>query len=92
MSVSGKSFRMGAVARLLFDVGRSLSVFEFEGRRYLSRPIDKAMTEAERAFADEDYDRAEHLAKVIACMVRRETPKFTANPKARIERLQELWA
>jgi hypothetical protein len=92
MSASSKSFQMGAVARLLFDVGRSFEAFEFEGQRYISRPIDDAMKEARAAFDAEDYDRAERLAKVVACMVRREAPKFAANPRARIERFQGLRA
>jgi hypothetical protein len=43
------------------------------------------MKEAERAFSDADYDRAEHLAKVVAYLVQREAPKFAANPKAWID-------
>ena len=48
------------------------------------------MKAAEQAFSDTDYDRAEHLAKVVAYLVRREAPKFTANPKAWIETRREL--
>jgi hypothetical protein len=88
--VGGEPSRRLTVAQLLVDVGKSLHAFEFKGRQYLSHPIDEAMKEAEAAFAADDYDLAEHLAKVVACMVRREAPKFAANPKARIERLQGL--
>jgi hypothetical protein len=48
------------------------------------------MKEAERAFSEGDYERAEHLAKVVACLVRREAPKFAANPKVWIETRREL--
>jgi hypothetical protein len=84
------------VASLLVEVGKSLRAFDygeripFEGRRqYLSSPVNKTMKEAEAAFCDEDYDRAEHLAKVVAAMVRREAPIFAANPERWIERWQE---
>jgi hypothetical protein len=42
----------------------------------------KAMKQAEHAFANDDYDRAEHLAEVVLCMMRRDTAKFQANPEA----------
>ncbi len=77
--------RRVAVARQLVDVGRALHAFDFQGEQYLSPAVDAAMKEAERAFSDDDYDRAEHLAKVVACMVRREAPKFAADPKRWIE-------
>ena len=47
------------------------------------------MKEAEAAFADDDYDRAEHLARVVAAMVRREAPIFVANPTKWIEKWDE---
>jgi hypothetical protein len=79
------------VAGHLVDVGRSLDAFNFgDGQQYLSRAVSEAMKEAERAFSAEDYDRAEHLAKVVAYLVKRETPKFAANPKAWIETRREL--
>ena len=84
------------VARQLIAVGKSLRAFEygedvpFEGRRqYLSRSVDQAMKEAEAAFSVDDYDRAGHLVKVVAAMVRRETPIFAANPSRWIERWHE---
>jgi hypothetical protein len=91
------------VARQLVDVGRSLHVFDFEGEQYLSRVVSKTMREAERAFSDAAdaehfsgevaqvyYDRAEHLAKVVAFLVHREAPKFAANPQQWIETRREL--
>jgi aminoglycoside phosphotransferase (APT) family kinase protein len=87
------ALRQRVVARQLVDVGASLHAFDhgpdipFEGRKqYLSRTVDEAMKEAERAFSDEDYDKAEYLAKVVAYLVKREAPKFAANPKAWIEK------
>ena len=78
------------VARQLVEVGRSLWAFNYGDGQYLSRTVDRAMKEAEKAFGDADYDHAEHLGKVVACLVRREAPKFAANPTAWIERRREL--
>jgi hypothetical protein len=39
------------------------------------------MRQSEGAFAAEDYDRAEHLARVAACVACREAPKFAADPR-----------
>jgi hypothetical protein len=88
--VGGEPSRKLAVAHQLVAVGRSLRAFEFKGAQYLSRTIDEAMKEAERAFSDDDYDLAEHLIKVVAYLVQREAPKFAANPKAWIETRREL--
>jgi hypothetical protein len=77
--------RQLAVARRLVDVGRSLSAFDYKDKQYLSRTVRETMLEAERAFADNDYDWAEHLAKIVAYLVAREAPKFAANPKLWIE-------
>lgn len=82
--------RQQRVAHQLVDVGRSLNAFNHGDEQYLSRTVDAAMKEAEAAFADDDYDRAEHLAKVVACLVRREAPRFAANPKRWIEAWREL--
>jgi len=83
------------VGRLLVDVGRSLHAFDYEGGRYLSLTVAETMREAEYYFADDDdrdYDRAEHLAKVVAYLVRREAPKFATDPRKWIERQRELAA
>jgi hypothetical protein len=82
--------RQLAVARQLVEVGRSLRAFEIKGEQYLSRVVSETMKEAERAFSADDYDQAEHLARVVAYLVRREAPKFTANPKAWIEKRRGL--
>jgi hypothetical protein len=93
----GEPSRQLTVARQLVDVGKSLHAFDhgpyipFEGRKqYLSHTVDEAMKEAEAAFSDDDYDRAEYLAKIVAYLVRREAPKFAGNPEAWIETQQEL--
>jgi hypothetical protein len=85
--------RRREVAQLLVDVGKSLHAFDhgkhvpFEGvPQYLSKTVDQTMKEAEAAFADADYDRAEHLARVVAALVKREAPIFAADPKRWIEK------
>jgi hypothetical protein len=93
--------RQYTVAGRLVDVGRSLDAFNFEDGQYLSRAVHETMKEAERVFYDAahcrdqskaaaGYDRAEHLAKVVAYLVKREAPKFAANPKLWIETRREL--
>jgi hypothetical protein len=88
--VRPKTSRQQLVARQLVDVGRSLNAFNHGDEQYLSRTVDGAMKEAEAAFVDDDYDRAEHLAQVVAYLVRREAPKFAADPKMWIETRREL--
>jgi hypothetical protein len=82
--------RQRRVARQIVDVGRSLDAFNHEDGQYLSRAVSEAMKECEAAFSVDDYDRAEYLAKVVAVLVKRETPKFAANPQAWIEARREL--
>ena len=82
--------RQTIVAHQIAAMRGSLSAFEFEGERHLSRTVDKTMKEAEAAFAADDYDRAEHLAKVVAYLVKREAPKFAADPTKWIARRREL--
>ncbi len=82
--------RQTEVARQLVDVGRLLNAFNFEGEQYLSRAVDAAMKEAEAAFSNGNYRHAEHLAKVVECLVRREAPKFATDPRKWIERRREL--
>lgn len=74
-----------AVARQLIDVGRSLRAFDYKDGQYLSRTVHETMLEAERAFANNDYDQTEHLAKIVAYLVAREAPKLKANPQRWIE-------
>jgi hypothetical protein len=80
------------VARQIVAVQKSLCAFEYGDvdhcRLYWSRPVERTMKEAEKAFAEDDFDRAEYLAKVTAKMVQREAPKFAANPAKWIERWQ----
>jgi hypothetical protein len=81
------------VGRLLVDVGRALRAFDYEGGQHLSLTVAETMREAEHYFADDDdrdLDRAEYLAKVVAYLVRREAPKFAADPRKWIERQREL--
>jgi hypothetical protein len=47
------------------------------------------MRETEAAFASKDYDRAEHLAAVVIAMMRRDTVRFQADPKAWIAKLRD---
>jgi hypothetical protein len=49
----------------------------------------QAMKQAEAAFANDDYDSADHLAEVVTRMMRRDTIKFQQNPKAWIARMRE---
>ena len=74
------------VAKLIVAVGRSLHAFDYQGEQYLPPAIDKAMRECEAAFSAPDYDRAEHIAKVIGVMVARAAPRFAADPKQYIQR------
>jgi hypothetical protein len=78
------------VATQLVDVGRMLNAFLYNGEQRPSRGVDQTMKEAEAAFAGHDYDRAEHLAKVVARMIEREAPRFAANPQRWIETREEL--
>ena len=57
---------------------------------WVSRPTMKAMKEAERAFSDDEFDLADHLADVIQVMLRRDTIKFKADPKKWIDRQRFL--
>jgi hypothetical protein len=80
-----------AVGRQIFDVQRSHIAFDLKGRRYLSRTLEGAMSEAEHAYGlDEDYDRAAHLARVAAFLVHREAMLFKADPQRWITRWKGL--
>jgi hypothetical protein len=58
--------RVVAVARKIVAVQRLLSAFDHGDEQYLSKTVDQAMRECEQAFADKDYARAEHLAKIMS--------------------------
>jgi hypothetical protein len=89
--------KVRTVARRLVAVGRAMWAFNYKdgrignylGPQYLSRTVDRTMKEAEAAFSAEDYDRADHLAAVVECLVAREAPKFAADPQKWIERWEE---
>jgi len=77
--------RRYAVGRQIHEVQKLLArAFD-----YLSIAVDEAMRECEAAFSYAEYDRAEHLAKATAALIRREAPLFKANPKACIEKWRE---
>jgi hypothetical protein len=80
--------RRTAVAHQVVAAQRSLGAFAYRHRLYSSKTVMDVMRECERAFSiDKDYDRAEHMVKIIAFLIRREAPKFAADPKRWIE----LW-
>ena len=85
-----RTSRQIAVARQLVDVGRSLRAFDFDGQQHLPRTIDAAMKEAERAFSEDDYDRAEHLAKVIERMIQARNSKVRGQPEEVYRDAREL--
>jgi hypothetical protein len=79
------------VAKQIVAVQRMYAAsFTYEGEQRPSRGVHRTMVEAERAFADEHYDQAEHLTKVLTLMIKREAPKFAANPKQWIAQREEL--
>jgi hypothetical protein len=82
--------RRDKVACQLVDVGKMLSAFMFNGTLYLSKAVDEAMQEAEAALSADDYDKAERLARVVSFLVKREAPKFAANPQRWVDRWKEL--
>jgi hypothetical protein len=80
-----------AVARMIVDVGRLYRhAFEFKRELYPSRAVDRTFSEAEFAFSEGDYDHAEHLVKVIERMIKRDAPRFAADPKKWIATRKEL--
>jgi len=82
--------RRYAVGRQIHEVQKLLArAFDDGDETHLSIAVDEAMLECEAAFSYAEYDRAEHLAKVTAALIRREAPLFKANPKACIEKWRE---
>jgi hypothetical protein len=65
-----------------YDVGRKIHevqkllarTFDYADETHLSPTLDEAMRETEAAFSYEEYDRAEHLAKVTEALIKREAP------------------
>jgi hypothetical protein len=75
-----------AVARRVLEAQKATAIFRVKDAWVPSRAVERAIKEAEAAFAAADYDRAEHLAEVVLCMTRRDAPKFQADPNAWIAR------
>jgi hypothetical protein len=75
-------------ARRVFTAQKCFLPFNIKGKCWVKPATLKAMQEAERAFAEDDYDRAEHLAAVVLAMMKRDTVKFTADPKAWMARMR----
>ena len=73
MRTAKREARRVEVGREVWHVQRMLAAFNYRGRQYLSRTVEETMKAAECAFSlDEgDYDRASHLAKVTAFLIRR---------------------
>jgi hypothetical protein len=69
------------VARYLVEAQKCFRVFSNydTGECWVKPATLQAMREAELAFANEAYDRAEHLAEVVLAMMRRDTLK-TGHP------------
>lgn len=79
------------VARQIVKVGELYrQAFEFERELHPPRAVERAFAETERAFSDDDFDRAEHLVRVLTFMIEREAPKFAADPRRYIETRREL--
>jgi ribonuclease BN (tRNA processing enzyme) len=78
------------VAQMLLDVGRSLQVFYYGDKQYLSKAVTQAMLDAEAAFAKGEYDRAEHLTKVAAAIVARDAKKFADDPERWVQKWKTL--
>jgi hypothetical protein len=86
------------VGRALHEAGKLFLELEapehlrkrFGRGQYPSRALHRAMCEAEAAYAADDYDRCEHLVKVVRLMAGREIPRFKADPKRWIETREEL--
>jgi hypothetical protein len=75
--------RRQAAGRRVFEAQKQLRRFAdaAAGAQWVHPATDKAMKDAELAFSDDDYDRAEHLAAVVTVMLGRDFAKFNADPK-----------
>lgn len=75
--------RRRAVAIRMIEAGKATTAFCVGRDGWCAgRAIEKAIRQAEAAFARDDFDTAEHLAAVVLCMCKRAMPKFQADPKA----------
>ena len=69
--------RRYAVGRQIHEMQKLLArTFDYGDETHLSIAVDEAMRETEAAFSYEEYDRAEHLAKVTEALIKREAPLF----------------
>ncbi len=75
-------------ADLMVEAQQAVAMFHVGDDDCPSRAVAQAMNELEAAFVDDEFDRAEHLAAVVMRMVRRDLPKFQANPKAWLAKLR----
>ena len=78
------------VAKQLVAVGKGFNRFLYQDEQRPSRAVERTMQQAEQAFADEQYDHAEHLANVVVYMIERDAPIFAADPKKWIAKREEL--
>jgi multidrug resistance efflux pump len=85
-----KADRRLAVARRLVEAQKATAICHVKGDCCPSRAVEQATKEAECAFAEKDYARAEHLAEVVLCMARRDAARFQANPEAGVARLRSV--
>jgi len=87
---SASKERAREVAKQVVVAQRMYAAFLYKDEHRPSRAVHLAMLEAESALYDEHYDRAEHLSKVLVCMMQRELPIFLADPKKWVETREEL--
>lgn len=85
-----KQRRISAARRVL-EAQKCFRVFTnyATGQCWVKPATLQAMREAEQAFADDDFDRAEHLSDVVIAMMRRDTARFEADPEAWIAAMRE---
>jgi hypothetical protein len=91
----GRKREVGEQLHAVLDLFRELEAPKHlrppgDRRLFGSTALNTVIEEAETAFDRQDYDKAEHLAKVATFMAHREIARFKADPKKWIERRQEL--
>jgi hypothetical protein len=69
------------VGRRLREVGKLLASFQIAGEVCPSKAVEAAMHEAERAFSEDDHERAAHLTVVVVLMIERDLNRFRADPE-----------
>jgi hypothetical protein len=80
-----------AVARRVVEAQKCFRVFTNydTGECWVKPATLQAMREAEQAFANDEYDQAEHLSDVVLVMMHRDISQYRADPKAWIVRVRE---